>query len=56
MVRCLEFTSEGTFFDVKDLLQAYFAANKLQYTKVFLVAQITLMSLPLGYIGYDITL
>jgi hypothetical protein len=56
MVGCLEFILESTFFDVKDLVQAYFAANRLQQNKVFHVAQITLMSLPLGYIGYDITL
>jgi hypothetical protein len=48
MVGCLEFILEGTFFDVKDLVQAYFATNRLQQNKVFHVAQITLMSLPLG--------
>jgi hypothetical protein len=40
---CLELTSEGTFFDAKDLVQAYFAVNILQQNMVFpkTVAQIT---------------
>jgi hypothetical protein len=42
---CLELTSEGTFFDAKDLVQAYFAVNILQQNMVFpkTVAQITIM-------------
>jgi len=42
---CLELTSEGTFFDAKDLGQAYFAVNTLQQNIVFpkTVAQITLL-------------